>query len=808
MLEVLQAVLRSDEKGDLRQLVADLHATEKRYLLRNEILQTFEHTCQVLNKAPYFFYSSRLGELIHLTHEVLLEEGNVWLILRPRIARQLILRLSADLGSVDVMPPETLLDLRDRLVDRYQPGVLEIDLQPFYDLDLSIQDPRSIGEGLGFLHRYLAGNLGKDPQTWMQSIFEVLRSHHFNGLSLLLNERIHSAEHLQQQVKEATGLLHHRLPQAGYETVHLDLQTLGFDPGWGDTVARACETFELLDRLLHTPDSAVLEALVSRIPSIFKIVLISIHGWVGQDGVLGRPETAGQVAYVMDQARHLEHALTQNIQRCGLDRLGVTPHIVILTRLIPDCDGTQCALPLEQLKGTEHAWILRVPFRNDPASILPQWISKFEVWPYLEGFANEAEKAVLAHLQGKPDLIIGNYTDGNLVSFLLARRLKAPHCFIAHALEKPKYLFSDLYWQDLEPDYHFSLLFTADLIGMNAADFIVTSSAQEILGTPDTTGQFESYQCFSLPQLYHVVNGIDLRSPKFNVVPPGVNERAFFPYHLSHERSPSDRDRIADLLFHREDSQILGYFETQEKRTILSFAPIIAVKNLPGLVECFGRSTDLRDRCNLVVLTGKLHPEEAINAEEKGEIEALHHLIEEYQLEGSIRWIGTPLSSLDLGEAFRVVADRQGIFLHTARFEPFGLTILESMISGLPTFASQFGGPSEIIEHGVNGYLINPTNLEETASKILQFFQDCNTQPDHWKLFSERSIHRVKDRYSWTIHTTKLLALANLYWFWNKTAPHNREAMFRYLELIYHFIYKSRASALLQQTQDAAASQP
>jgi sucrose synthase len=800
MLELVQAVLRSDEKGDLRQLVAEFRASEKRYLLRNEILQTFERTCQVLNKPPYFFHSSRLGELIHLTHEVLLEEGNVWMILRPRIARQLILRLSADLGSVDVMPPETLLDLRDRIVNLYQPGVLEIDVQPFYDQDLTIQDPRSIGDGLGCLHRYLAAELGKDPQKWMQSIFEVLRSHHFKELSLLVNERIQSAEQLQLQVKEAIALLHHRPPQTAYDTVHLELQSLGFDPGWGDTVARTSETFELLDRLLHNPDAGVLAALVARIPTIFKIVLISIHGWVGQDGVLGRPETAGQVAYVMDQARHLEHGLTQDIQRCGLDRFGVKPHIVILTRLIPDCEGTQCALPLEQLKGTEYAWILRVPFRSDSSSILPQWISKFEIWPYLEGFANESEQAILAHLQGKPDLIIGNYTDGNLVAFLLARRLKAPHCFIAHALEKPKYLFSDLYWQDLEQDYHFSLLFTADLIGMNAADFIVTSSSQEILGTPDTTGQFESYQCFSLPQLYHVVNGIELRSPKFNVVPPGVNERAFFPYHLTQDRSPSDRDRLTDLMFTRVDAQILGHFKESEKRPILSFAPITAIKNLTGLVECFGRSPDLQNRCNLIVLTGKLQPEDAINSEEKGEIETLHHLIEEYQLEGHIRWIGMPLSSLDLGEAFRVVADHQGIFAHTARFEPFGLTILESMTSGLPTFASQFGGPSEIIEEGVNGFLINPTNIEETAAKILQFLDECETQPDYWELISERAIHRVNDQYSWTIHTTKLLALANLHWFWNETAPHNREVMFRYLELMYHFIYKPRASALLKQT--------
>ena len=33
--------------------------------------------------------------------------------------------------------------------------------------------------------------------------------------------------------------------------------------------------------------------------------------------------------------------------------------------------------------------------------------------------------------------------------------------------------------------------------------------------------------------------------------------------------------------------------------------------------------------------------------------------------------------------------------------ETFGLTVVEAMSSGLPTFATCFGGPLEIIEHGI-----------------------------------------------------------------------------------------------------------
>lgn len=55
-------------------------------------------------------------------------------------------------------------------------------------------------------------------------------------------------------------------------------------------------------------------------------------------------------------------------------------------------------------------------------------------------------------------------------------------CTIAHALEKTKYPDSDIYWEKFEEKYHFSCQFTADLIAMNHADFIITSTYQEIAG--------------------------------------------------------------------------------------------------------------------------------------------------------------------------------------------------------------------------------------------------------------------------------------------------------------------------------------
>ena len=60
------------------------------------------------------------------------------------------------------------------------------------------------------------------------------------------------------------------------------------------------------------------------------------------------------------------------------------------------------------------------------------------------------------------------------------------------------------------------------------------------------------------------------------------------------------------------------------------------------------------------------------------------------------------------GEPYRCVADRGGVFVQPALFEAFGLTVIEAMSSGLPTFAICLGGPLEIIEDGVSGFRVAP----------------------------------------------------------------------------------------------------
>lgn len=50
--------------------------------------------------------------------------------------------------------------------------------------------------------------------------------------------------------------------------------------------------------------------------------------------------------------------------------------------------------------------------------------------------------------------------------------------------------------------------------------------------------------------------------------------------------------------------------------------------------------------------------------------------------------------------------------------ETFGMTLLEGMTYGLPVIAPPVGGPIEIVDDGIDGFLVDSRNIEEVAYKL------------------------------------------------------------------------------------------
>lgn len=66
------------------------------------------------------------------------------------------------------------------------------------------------------------------------------------------------------------------------------------------------------------------------------------------------------------------------------------------------------------------------------------------------------------------------------------------------------------------------------------------------------------------------------------------------------------------------------------------------------------------------------------------------------------------------------------VFAMPSLSEAFGVALLEAMASGVPVVATRVGGIPEIIEHGINGLLVEPNNSTELAEAILRVLEDVN----------------------------------------------------------------------------------
>ncbi|MBW2550788.1 MAG: sucrose synthase [Deltaproteobacteria bacterium] len=796
MIKTLEELLHT-HREPIYVLFGRLKAMDRQFLLSSDLSHEFEQFCQSEVGAPLL--QTEMSSIMQHAQEAVVDEPFINLAVRARVGRWNYVQVHTEEMQCRELTVAEFLDIKERLAAGIPPGeryVLEIDLTPFERRFPKLKDARNIGRGVVFLNRHLSGRLFVDGGRGHKLLFDFLQVHEVRGQQLMLNGTLQDEDELREALNKALEILGAREDEG--DGLNRELRRLGFEPGWGRTPAQIREMMELLLDILEAPSPRNLEAFLARMPMIFSIAIVSPHGYFGQSNVLGKPDTGGQIVYILDQVRALEREMRASIHDQGLD---IEPQIVVLTRLIPEADGTTCDQRIEPILGTENARILRVPFREyESGEVIPQWISRFAVWPYLERYAVDAERELLAELGGmRPDFVIGNYSDGNLVATMLAHRLGVTQCNIAHALEKTKYLLSDLHWEHHETEHHFAAQYTADLMAMNTADFIITSTYQEIAGTADSVGQYESYSSFSLPRLYRVISGIDCFDPKFNIVSPGADTRIFFPYFDEKRRPEELRKEIETMVYGSPTCAFRGLLTDQDKPLLFSMSRLDRIKNMAGLVEWYAQNEELRKTANLLIVGGRLRVEESNDRDEREQIERMHWLFDEYGLEGNVRWVEMQTDKTKVGEFYRFVADQRGAFVQPALFEAFGLTVVEAMCSGLPTFATRFGGPLEIIEDDVSGFHVDPTQGGESAQKILRFLQACEKDPDNWDRISKGGIQRVEERYNWDLYASTLLKLSRIYGFWRYISSLERDETRRYLEMFYGLLLRPLSKRVLDQ---------
>ncbi|PKP35033.1 MAG: hypothetical protein CVU00_04235 [Bacteroidetes bacterium HGW-Bacteroidetes-17] len=115
-------------------------------------------------------------------------------------------------------------------------------------------------------------------------------------------------------------------------------------------------------------------------------------------------------------------------------------------------------------------------------------------------------------------------------------------------------------------------------------------------------------------------------------------------------------------------------------------------------------------------------------------------IISDKGMNGRVRLIGYVPDEL-----MPVYYQQSEMFVLPSLFEPFGMTAQEAMACGKAVIASKFGGIRNVIEHGENGLLVDPSNSSEFADAMIRLLKN----PERTKAIGKNAYKTVQEHFSW-----------------------------------------------------------
>ncbi len=192
--------------------------------------------------------------------------------------------------------------------------------------------------------------------------------------------------------------------------------------------------------------------------------------------------------------------------------------------------------------------------------------------------------------------------------------------------------------------------------------------------------------------------GVNLKPCK--TIPDGVDESRFYPMNLN--RIPSS------LLF-------LGRLEKR--------------KGIDFLIRAIPMVKDRLNDIQLFIGGGGVL------------LSFLEDFIKQNNLEDNVRLLGT-VDDSSLNEWY----NRVSAVIVPSVFEGFGLTVIEAMACGTPVIATDVDALRDVIEDGVNGFLVPYNDVEALSEKILYLLKNKSEQSK----FSLNGQKKVQTVYNWS----------------------------------------------------------
>ena len=346
--------------------------------------------------------------------------------------------------------------------------------------------------------------------------------------------------------------------------------------------------------------------------------------------------------------------------------------VEIVTRLIEDpALGDAYAVPFERL--TDTLAIRRI------ATADRRYLSKDAMAADRPAFA-EALIAHIAALDRRPDVIHAHFADAADVAARVRARFGIPFVYTAHSLGIDKAGCATGIGEAIAPRI------AEENRAIAAADAIIASSRDEA-----------ERQLMSYPAACPA---------KIHCVPPGAGLA---------QSAPTDLARARAL--------VAPFLRDPAKPIILAIARPVAKKNLAGLVELFAADARLRERANLVIVAGLRDGPDTGEDEQRAVIGGLLAALDRHDLYGTLA-LPKRHTADDVAALYALARETRGVFVNPAFTEPYGLTLTEAALHGLPVVATCHGGPADIVARLGHGTVADPRDHHGFASAINALLDD------------------------------------------------------------------------------------
>ncbi len=204
------------------------------------------------------------------------------------------------------------------------------------------------------------------------------------------------------------------------------------------------------------------------------------------------------------------------------------------------------------------------------------------------------------------------------------------------------------------------------------------------------------------------------------------------------ERAGHDRAKLTTIHYGLDDLPAAPSSPTPEEAGIPADAPLalavgrlIEQKDHPTLLRAFARVREQHPRARLAILGGgPLEQETRALADSLGLVDAV---------------------ALPGRTEIRDWLRRADVFVHTSRWEGFGIVLLEAMLAGLPVVATRVSAVPEVVADGETGALVEAGDVEGVAREVSALLADPELRRRVGEAGRERarrefSVARMADR--------------------------------------------------------------